>query len=186
MRIIAGSAGGIPLLAPPAPARPTMDRTREAIFSSLGDRVPGASVLDLFAGSGSLGLEALSRGAGRVVLVENHPACVAILRRNAEKCRLKPEIIHSDVGAYLRKTSQPQCFDLILADPPYQKQSGQIDHAAILLAEPALRQALHPEGMLVLETFAKWSFPAQSEIHWQTCLHRVYGDAAIRFLSPVL
>ena len=182
MRIVAGRAGGIPLIAPPSPARPTMDRTREAIFSSLGERVPEARVLDLFAGSGSLGLEALSRGASRGVLVENHPGCLAALQQNIQKSRLTAETHRGDVFAYLRKAPATEVFDLIFADPPYCKHPGQPDWASALLAEPALRRVLHPEGLLILETFAKWRFPAETT--WETCHHKVYGDAAVHFLAP--
>lgn len=182
MRIVAGSAGGIPLQAPPAPARPTMDRTREAIFSSLGERVPGARVLDIFAGSGSLGLESLSRGASRCVLVENHSGCLATLRRNAQKARLSPEIVNADALVFLKKSTEPGIFDLIFADPPYCKRSGQVDWAAELVREPALARALAAGGILILESFAKWVLPM--DCPWEVIHHRVYGDAAIRFLSP--
>ena len=75
MRIIAGSAGGRPLKAPSEGLRPTMDRVRAAIFSSLGDLVPNASILDLFAGSGAMGIEALSRGAAKAVFVDSNALC---------------------------------------------------------------------------------------------------------------
>ncbi len=82
MRIIAGAAGGITIRVPQAVTRPTMDRTRQALFSMLGDIVVGARVLDLFAGSGALGLEALSRGAAHAVFVEHHRAAAQVIREN--------------------------------------------------------------------------------------------------------
>src|SRR5215471_15845525 len=97
MRVIAGSAGGIPLKTPDHEARPTMDRVREAIFSSLGDLVIGARVLDLFAGSGAFGIEALSRGAAEAVFVDNHPKSVEAIRLNLERTRLVGTVIREDV-----------------------------------------------------------------------------------------
>src|SRR6187551_1612882 len=88
MRIITGSAGGIPIAVPKTVLRPTSDRVREAVFSILGARVEGAAVLDLFAGSGSYGLECLSRGARRVVFVESDRSSVAVISQNLAKARL--------------------------------------------------------------------------------------------------
>ncbi len=88
MRVVAGSAGGIPLSAPESAARPTMDRVKAAIFSSLGARVPGARVLDLFAGGGGLGIEALSRGCAEATFVDNDARAVEAIRANLQKTRL--------------------------------------------------------------------------------------------------
>jgi len=82
MRVIAGSAGGIQLDVPKSGVRPTMDRVKAAIFSSLGELVPGARVLDLFAGTGALGLEALSRGAASALFVEENAAAISAIERN--------------------------------------------------------------------------------------------------------
>ena len=102
MRIIAGSAGSVPLQVPRTLTRPTTDRVRESVFAALGDLVAGARVLDLFAGSGSLGLEALSRGAASCDFVESHgPACEAI-SKNLAKARLAGgKVLRRDVLAYL-------------------------------------------------------------------------------------
>ena len=80
MRVIAGEARGLPLHSPAPGVRPTMDRVREAIFSSLGEEVPEARVLDLFAGSGAMGIEALSRGAALAIFVDSDPRCVECVR----------------------------------------------------------------------------------------------------------
>src|SRR5205823_6810018 len=88
MRVIAGSAGGIPLHTPRTDLRPTMDRVKAAIFSSLGEKIIGARVLDLFAGSGALGIEALSRGAASATFVESDLRATETIRRNLEKTRL--------------------------------------------------------------------------------------------------
>jgi 16S rRNA (guanine966-N2)-methyltransferase len=88
MRIIAGSAGGIPLRLPKHDIRPTMEKIRGAIFSSLGERIVGARVLDLFAGSGAFGLEAMSRGAANATFVDHHRDAIAAIQSNFEKTKL--------------------------------------------------------------------------------------------------
>jgi 16S rRNA (guanine966-N2)-methyltransferase len=117
MRIIAGVAKGRRLLAPRAGTRPMMDRAREGLFSSLGERVAGARVLDLYAGSGSLGLEALSRGAASVVFVERDRAALAVLRANVAAVGLGGEVVGGEVDAYLSRAAGS--YDLVFVDPPY-------------------------------------------------------------------
>jgi 16S rRNA (guanine966-N2)-methyltransferase len=118
MRIIAGIAKGRRLLAPRGVGtRPMMDRAREGLFSSLGESVVGAAVLDLYAGSGSLGLEALSRGARSAVFVERSRAALAALRANVTAVGLGGEVVAGDVDAYLERA--PGLFDLVFVDPPY-------------------------------------------------------------------
>src|SRR5437879_11407006 len=103
MRVIAGSAGGIRLAVPKRGVRPTMDRVKAAIFSSLGDSVIGARVLDLFAGTGGLGIEALSRGASSVLFVDdNRPAVVAI-EKNLAKTKLTGHVRQQDVVKFLQR-----------------------------------------------------------------------------------
>lgn len=121
MRIITGSARGARLTAPEGEhTRPTSERAKEALFSSLGYGISGTRVLDLFAGSGQLGLEAASRGACSVVLVDNDASAVAAIRANVKKCRLEDRctVVRSDSLAYLDGCSQDS-FDLVLLDPPY-------------------------------------------------------------------
>ena len=117
MRIIAGLAKGRRLLTPRAGTRPMMGRAREGLFSSLGERVSGARVLDLYAGSGSLGLEALSRGAASVVFVERGRAALAVLRVNVAAVGLGGEVVRAEVDAYLSGAAGP--YDLVFVDPPY-------------------------------------------------------------------
>src|SRR6202162_1618331 len=105
MRVIAGSAGGIRLAVPKRGVRPTMDRVKAAIFSSLGDAVAGARVLDLFAGSGALGIEALSRGASSAVLVEEDRQSSEIIQRNLAKTKLNGHVRQQDVFDFLRHLS---------------------------------------------------------------------------------
>jgi 16S rRNA (guanine(966)-N(2))-methyltransferase RsmD len=125
MRIISGSAGGLRLQSPPgALLRPTQDKVRAAIFSSLQTRLSGARVLDVFAGTGAMGLEALSRGAEHCVFVEKHPRCVEAIRKNLAHCRLEERatVAALDVFDFLRGACENgERFDLIFADPPYMK-----------------------------------------------------------------
>ncbi|MGB8466384.1 MAG: RsmD family RNA methyltransferase, partial [Terrimicrobiaceae bacterium] len=100
MRVIAGEARGLPLSTPPN-VRPTMDRVRGAIFSSLGDAVPGARVLDLFAGSGAMGIEALSRGAASAVFVDSNPRCAACVRANLRRAKLEASVQVMDALKFL-------------------------------------------------------------------------------------
>src|SRR5271163_462773 len=119
LRVISGSAGGLHLKSPKRHAlRPTQDRIRQVIFSSLAEKVPGARVLDLYAGTGSLGIEALSRGAAAATFVEHDAEAVECIRENLLHCRLQGDIRREDALAYLDKTP-PDRFDLVFADPPY-------------------------------------------------------------------
>ncbi len=120
-RIVAGTHRGRALAVPPGETtRPTSDRAREGLFSSLQSLVEldGAAVLDLYAGSGALGLEALSRGAGRATLVESDPRAVAALHRNAAALALPAEVVAADVSAFLAGPAEP--YEVVLLDPPYE------------------------------------------------------------------
>jgi 16S rRNA (guanine966-N2)-methyltransferase len=118
LRVVAGAFKGRPLQAPRGRrTRPTADRVREALFSMLGP-VDGLRVLDLFAGSGALGIEALSRGAESVVLVERDPRAVAVIRRNLDAVGAGAEVRRRDALTYLRDATDGP-FDLVFVDPPY-------------------------------------------------------------------
>ena len=158
MRVIAGEARGLPLSTPSPRVRPTMDRVRGAIFSSLGDAVPGARVLDLFAGSGAMGIEALSRGAASAVFVDSNPRCAACVRENLRRARLEASVQVMDALKFLDLYAAGN-FDLIFADPPYAKSSADRDFAAELLQLPALVGALRPSGTFVLERLAGTKVP---------------------------
>jgi len=135
MRIIAGLAKGRRIAAPPgSDVRPTGDRVREALFSSLQALLPGASVLDLYAGSGALGLEAASRGAAHVTLVERDRRTLTVLRDNVEVVGLpEVEVVAGEVTAILAGPPAPGApFDLVLADPPYLLPDAEV--AAMLQA----------------------------------------------------
>jgi 16S rRNA (guanine966-N2)-methyltransferase len=126
VRVVAGEFGGRRLAVPPGRGtRPTADRVREALFSMLGD-VSGLRVLDLFAGSGALGIEALSRGAASVTFVESDPRAASVIRENLAALGAEGEVTRQDAVVFL--TAQRGTFDLVLADPPYD--------SAPLLAAP--------------------------------------------------
>src|SRR3984885_5354778 len=132
MRVIAGTAGGIGLSVPKGvDLRPTMDLVRGAIFSSLADLIPGARVLDLFAGTGALGIEALSRGAASATFVEENKEAVQCIRDNLSHCHLQGDVRQIDFFSSLQNPpAEP--FDIIFADPPYKKTSGKLDDEPIL------------------------------------------------------
>lgn len=149
MRIIAGRLKGRRLAAVRGAIRPTADRVREAIFNILGPLVPEAQVLDLFAGTGALGIEALSRGAGRAVFVENQVSALQVLRRNLAQCQLMEagQILPQDaVRALAALAARGERFDLIFLDPPYSQ--GLAEAIVPLVARTGL---LAPEGILVVE-----------------------------------
>ncbi|MGM9614391.1 MAG: 16S rRNA (guanine(966)-N(2))-methyltransferase RsmD [Oscillospiraceae bacterium] len=117
MRVITGTARGRKLREPKdMSVRPTTDMVKEAIFSIVQFDVPGRRVLDLFAGTGQLGIEALSRGAAECVFVDNSPASLALVRENLAACGMKATVVRSDALAYLRRCGK---FDLVFLDPPY-------------------------------------------------------------------
>jgi 16S rRNA (guanine966-N2)-methyltransferase len=177
MRVISGSAGGIPLKAPSHDTRPTMDMVREAIFSSLGDLVIGARVLDLFAGSGAFGIEALSRGAAQAVFVDNHPKSIEAIRFNLAKTRLNGKVIKDDAFRFLKTFDTP--FRLIFADPPYARQASDRNYAVELLASKELRVAVEPEGILVVER-SPVKKEADSSI-WKVTRAKKYGKTEVVF-----
>jgi 16S rRNA (guanine966-N2)-methyltransferase len=124
MRVIAGEFGGRELVAPRGRAtRPTSDRVREALFSILGD-VSGARVLDLFAGSGALAIEALSRGAGEATLVDSASAPIQAIRRNLDALGIEAETVRQPALRWLQAArSHARQYDLVFLDPPYRQAS---------------------------------------------------------------
>ncbi len=142
MRIIAGSARGRPLKGPKGadPIRPTADRVRETIFNLLGQWMDGLAVLDLYAGTGALGLEAVSRGARQAVLVDQHREAVALCRANTEALGFgdRVEVVATPVDrALARLGREGRAFDLVFADPPYAARAvpailEQVDRLGLL------------------------------------------------------
>jgi 16S rRNA (guanine966-N2)-methyltransferase len=183
MRVIAGSAGGIRLAVPKRDVRPTMDRVKAAIFSSLGNAIAGARVLDLFAGSGALGIEALSRGASSVVFVEEDRQAIEVIERNLAKTKLKARIRHQDVFDFLRNCSGIAGFDVIFADPPYEKTETGQQFTEKLLANEALPRLLERHGIFVLEKRPGETFPEMKL--WRLVRQKTYGATEVLFLSVI-
>jgi len=181
MRIIAGSAGGRPLKAPPDGLRPTMDRVRAAIFSSLGDRVPEAHVLDLFAGSGGMGIESLSRGSESAVFVDENERCVRCIRENLRMAKVEGVVQTMDAYRFLDLYAEEASFDLIFADPPYSKKQGDTNHSAILTSSLKLASALKPDGLFVLERQS--GGPALADSIFEIVRCKRYGGSEILYLA---
>ena len=183
MRVIAGSAGGIHLTVPKRGVRPTMDQVKAAIFSSLADQVIGAPVLDLFAGSGGLGIEALSRGAASVLFVEEDRQAIAAIEKHLAKTKLRGRVRQQDVFEFLRRSSLAEKFRIIFADPPYEKTKAGERFTERLLANKKLPQLLEPDGVFVLE---KWPREKILETEcWNVLRARTYGATEVLFLSAV-
>jgi 16S rRNA (guanine966-N2)-methyltransferase len=183
MRVIAGSAGGIRLAVPKRGVRPTMDRVKAAIFSSLGDAVTGARVLDLFAGSGALGIEALSRGASFAMFVEEDRQSAEMIERNLAKTKLKGRVRQQDVFDFLRHISGTETFQIILADPPYEKTKHGDSYTEKLVTNEVLPRLLDSSGVLVLE---KRPAETLSEMQlWRLVRQKTYGATEVLFLSAI-
>ena len=172
MRIIAGSRKGHSIAAPKGlDTRPTSDRTREAVFNIVAPWVEDADVLDLFAGSGAMGLEALSRGAARAVFVEADPAACRTIERNLDKLGLRGEVRCADVLTGI--ATERRRFDLVFCDPPYADR----DHQTLARYLPRL---LADDGLLVFETAAK----VEPELPLMKRTSRRYGAARITLFEP--
>jgi 16S rRNA (guanine966-N2)-methyltransferase len=181
MRVISGLAGGIPLAAPKTDIRPTMDRVKGAIFSSLEPGLAGSRVLDLFAGAGTLGIEALSRGAKEVVFVEKESRAAEVIRRNLGKTRLIGGFLQvADVFSYLDGLAPKGAFDFIFADPPYAKKPGERDFTPELMASQALADALAPGGIFILEKIPGQKLPLGTR--WALVRERRYGATEVALL----
>lgn len=176
MRIIAGKAGRTAIKVPPAVTRPTTDFVRQAIFSILGERVENARVLDLFAGSGAIGLEALSRGAASCVFVDEHRQACNVINENLTKARLDGgRAVKADVVTHLKRDAAT--YDLIFADPPYWKHYGDKDHIADLFKTGLLGPRLAPDGWFIAEVSANRKSPEADGFTLSD--RREYGGSAI-------
>ena len=178
MRIIAGRFKGRRLAAVRGSMRPTADRVREAVFNILGAEVSGARVLDLFAGSGALGIEALSRGAEAAVFVEQHPTALAVLRRNLELCGLTAQtaVLAQPVAAALRGlAAQGRNFTLVFCDPPYGQ--GLVRDTLERLGEVGL---VAPGGLVAAE-HSRRDEPAPEYGALARIQERRYGDTVVTF-----
>jgi len=181
LRVVAGSAGGLHLAAPKG-ARPTTDRAKEALFASLGDLVEGATVLDLFAGSGALGIEALSRGADRATFVDRDRHAAEAIRTNlattgfADPARAR--VVSQPVTAFLGATSgvgrEWRPYDLLFLDPPYETGAGAL---TTLLGRVEEGGWPAPGATVVVECRAT-NRPALPS-GWQVPSERRYGDTLL-------
>jgi 16S rRNA (guanine966-N2)-methyltransferase len=177
VRIVAGRWGGRRLIAPRGDAvRPTADRVREALFSILGESVQDARVLDLFAGSGALGLEALSRGAAAATFVDSAAASVAAVKANLETLGGEAEVRRGDAVRFLRGASgEAREYDLVLLDPPYRLA----ERLGRELSE-ALPGVLAPSALVVSESDRRAPLPLDLPLRDE----RRYGDTLIRIHDP--
>jgi 16S rRNA (guanine966-N2)-methyltransferase len=178
-RIVAGTAGGQRIAVPPTGVRPTSDRVREALFSLLESRglLEDAVVLDLYAGSGALGLEALSRGAMTAMLVERDPRVCGVIAHNVSSTNLRGAMVRrAAVATFVKRPVDS--VDLVFVDPPYADTEDEVD--AVLAALPGW---LDPGALVVVERDSRTRTPA-----WPEALTpeepRVYGETTLHLASP--
>jgi 16S rRNA (guanine966-N2)-methyltransferase len=172
MRVIAGEYGGRELVAPKGRAtRPTSDRVREAVFSILGD-LGGARVLDLYAGSGALAIEALSRGAATATMVDSSRAAVTAIRSNLERLELDAEVVVQPVARFLHAArDHARQYDLVFLDPPYRRASTLGRELSV-----ALEPVLVARARVVAESDRRSPLGLQLELLDE----RRYGDTLIQ------
>lgn len=177
MRIIAGKKRGKIINAPKGlTTRPTTDRVKEAMFSTLNPFLAGAVVLDAFAGSGGLGLEAISRGAAKVVFCEADRSAQNVIRKNIADCGFEEQckLLCGDTLQLLRHSGG---FDIVLLDPPYNR--GLIAKVEQILLTPGF---LNPEALVMLETAANEP-ELFSSPRWQLYKSKAYGDTAVYYFG---
>jgi 16S rRNA (guanine966-N2)-methyltransferase len=175
VRIVAGSAKGTRLAPVPAGTRPVSDRAREGLFASLGHRVEGARVLDLFAGTGAMGIEALSRGARSALFVDSAPRSVNAIRQNLQRTKLGEQgtVRRQDVLRALRQGIGS--FDLVILDPPYRTPRAYLD--AVL--DEIAGQGVAGAGAVVVLTRSERSYTPVIPVNWQLERRLSYGDSAV-------
>lgn len=172
MRIIAGEAGGRRLVAPDTQdTRPVTDRVREAVFSIIGGWVEGAVVLDLYAGSGSFGLEALSRGAEEATFVESERKALIALKDNVETINLGGVIVRSTVQNFVKRSEG--AFDLVFMDPPWAMSSEEMSRD---LAD--LERLLGPKAEIIVSR-RYTDDPPEIPKNWRVATDKRYGDTRI-------
>jgi 16S rRNA (guanine966-N2)-methyltransferase len=177
MRVIAGTAGGLRLACPQGVARPMMDRVRGAVFSSLGEIVVGARVMDLFAGSGGVGIEALSRGAADCLFIDSSRKAADVIRANLRHVRLEGSVRLQDVAAAVA-AAEPGSRDIVFADPPFALETGAPAHPASLMTSGSLARCLAPGGIFVVELP---DHPPSASTAWELLRCRRYGQAWVAF-----
>ena len=176
MRVIAGVARGQPLTAPrDRGTRPITDRVKETLFAILGERVPDARVLDLYAGSGAIGIEALSRGAANATFVEQARSALVALRANLERTRLADigDVVPLDVERFLAAPGQGP-WDLVFLDPPYEVRD-------IVAPLRAVEPQLAPDAMVVIKHFWRTDVPEVAGL--RPVRQRRFGETMLSFLE---
>lgn len=183
MRIISGRLRGRKLTAPKLKSlRPTSDMAREALFNILGERVIGSHFLDVCAGVGTVGLEALSRGAEKVVFIERNAACIAALRNNIARCECERQakVMHSDALLALRRLLKAgEKFDIIFADPPYDEQQLTIK---LLRWFSESVNLLKGGGIVIIQHSVKQSLPTECGLFRLAKRHCI-GETAFSFYT---
>ena len=176
MRIIAGRAGGRRISVPPSGTRPTSDRVREALFSALtaDPGLDGAAVLDLCAGSGALGLEALSRGAACALFVESDRRAAGVLRRNVADLGLPGATVRAASAAAVLGGPADRAYDVVLVDPPYATPDGEV---AGWLADAYAHSWLAADAVVVVERGRGAAFPWPAPL--VALRERRYGDTVL-------
>ena len=175
MRVIAGSAKGTRLAAVPGPTRPLADRAREGLFSSVGHAVVGCRFLDLFAGTGAVGIEALSRGAASATLVDSSPAAIRAVRENLRRSRLADgaTVLRADARRALGGLRGP--FEVVFLDPPYAIAPAALDAVVAAIASNGI---VAPDGLVIL-TRPDGGYMPVIPIDWAADRRLSYGDAVI-------
>ncbi len=182
MRIVAGSAKGVRLAPVPRGVRPVSDMAREGVFSSLGAQVAGARVLDLYAGTGAMAIEALSRGAERAVLVDRDRSAARTIRDNLERARLAAsgEIVVARVASFLgRAGANADPFDLVLVDPPYATPVRELEAVLEALGSGWVSGT----GWRVVLTRPKEASTLVIPVHWLAARRLSYGDTRALILQ---
>jgi 16S rRNA (guanine966-N2)-methyltransferase len=178
MRVIAGSAKGVRLAPVPRGVRPVSDMAREGLFSSVAEDVPGAITLDLYAGTGALGIEALSRGADEAVFVERSAAAAGVIRTNLARARLEERgrVLRHDVSSLvMNDDSSVGPFDVVLLDPPYDLGSPELDRVLAALAD---RWLSGPGSIVVLTRGIRSSMPV-IPVNLPVARRLEYGDSLV-------
>lgn len=184
LRVIAGELGGLRLVAPKGSrTRPTADRVKESVFAALGNaRLAGAVVLDGYAGSGALAIEALSRGAARATLIDRDPRAIDAIRRNLLSTRTadRATVGRRGLASYLSGHPPTTPFDLVFLDPPYELTGTELARVLELVTAPGW---LARDAAIVIERSAA-AGPPSLPTGWGVSWERVYGDTLVVLVGP--
>ncbi|MDD5439728.1 MAG: 16S rRNA (guanine(966)-N(2))-methyltransferase RsmD [Candidatus Omnitrophica bacterium] len=180
MRIIGGGLKGRKLDFIKSPdIRPTMDKVRQALFNVIASAIPGTSVLDLYAGSGAFGLEAISRGARSATFIDNNHRCIEIIKKNIEHVGVgdRATVMKMDVLRALDLLGRPESphFDIVIMDPPYYK-----DLAKKTLIKLGLYDIVSPNNIIIIEHYRKDEVPDALD-NLKRCAEKRYGDTLLSF-----